>query len=518
VAKQNHLKEAREKVLKMAQVEYIKHLYECEGKSLRSIAQTVGADFRTVRKYARMDDFNRSGLPNMTPEAHPRLGPFIPVIDEWLEQDARQPRKQRHTAIRIHTRLREEHGFTGSYSAVKRYAAKKRRMLSREQQGFLPIAHPPGHAQTDFGEFRYYDGLGMAHTGHALLVTFPYSNAGWMQVFPAQNQECLLEGLKRIFKHIGGVPIRLRCDNMTAAVARVLRGTERILTDGFLRFKLHYRLEADFCNPCRGNEKGNVENKVGYSRRNMLVPVPVIEDFAAFNESLLSRCDADHERKHYKRGELISELWRHEKEKLLTLPEYEYDVFRYESLCVGKTGFVTIDTNSYGLSPTLAGKTAQAKIFSQRVELYYERCLIKTYPRSYGRGEEVTDWKQYLPTVLCKPGGLEHTRFFGQLPKLWQNYLRGTHGTERKSALALLSEIIRDGNESLCDDAVELAGEYGRVDSDSIRQSYYMIAKPENHPPALRLPFGPPSLNYNPDLSVYDRLTSALPTEGGEPL
>jgi len=494
----------------MARIEYIKHLYEDEGKSLREIAEIVGVNFRTAQKYATKYDFNTGDLPNVNPENFPVLGPYISIIDGWLENDRREPRKQRHTAMRIYSRLQEEHGYGGSYCNVRRYVSKKRWLVNQEREGHLPIAQPPGHAQTDFGEFRYYDGFGNAQIGHALLLTFPYSNAGWMQVYPAQNQECLLEGLKGIFYHIGGVPLRLRCDNMTTAVVQILEGSDRILSDGFYRFKLHHRFEVDFCNPASGNEKGNVENKVGYDRRNMLVPVPTIDDFAAFNEELLTRCDADHNREHYRHKRQISELWSEEKEKLLTLPEHEYEVFRYESLSVSKTGFVSIDTNRYGLSPALAGKIVQAKIRFDRVEVYYDRQRLTSYERNYGRQQEITDWKQYLPILLRKPGAAEHTRFFDQMPKLWQAYLRNTRGGERKSALLLLTEIVEDGNEALCDDALELASEYGNPDNDSIRQCYYMIARPENHPRPLRFPTEPPTLNYRPDLTIYDGLTGGV--------
>jgi transposase len=206
----------------MAQIEYIKHLYECEGKSLREIAKEVGMNFRTVQKYAYMNDFSPQAQPNVEPEHYRVLGPYIPSINQWMEQDMREPRKQRHTAKRIFDRLRGEQDFAGSYASVKRYVVKKRWLLNQAREGYLPILHPPGHAQADFGKFKYYDSLGVDHDGYALLVTFPHSNTGWIQVFPAQNQECLLEGLKRVFYHIGGVPIRLRCDNMTTAVAQIL--------------------------------------------------------------------------------------------------------------------------------------------------------------------------------------------------------------------------------------------------------------------------------------------------------
>lgn len=91
-----------------------------------------------------------------------------------------------------------------------------------------------------------------------------------------------------MFEHIGGVPPRLRFDNLSTAVVKVLEGGELELTDGFRRFMLHYRFRAEFCNPAAGNEKGNVENKVGYSRRNAFVPVPTVTSFEEFNECLKS--------------------------------------------------------------------------------------------------------------------------------------------------------------------------------------------------------------------------------------
>jgi hypothetical protein len=172
----------------------------------------------------------------------------------------------------------------------------------------------------------------------------------------------------------------------------------------------------------------------------------------------------------------------------------------------GKTGFATVDKSKYGLSPELSGKIVQAKIYFDRIQFFYDRQLLKTYERSYEKNSEVSDWKQYLPTLLRKPGAAEHMRFFDQMPKLWQGYLKATKGKERKSALTLLMEIVQDGNEILCDDTLELAGEYGRLDNDSIRQCYYLITKPENHPVPMKLNSEPPLLNYNPDLTVYDML------------
>jgi transposase len=495
------------KVLRMAQIANIKDLYENEGLSLREIAKQTGKDFRTVQKYAYQEDWNPAAKENLEPKKYPVLGEHIPTIDVWLEQDMREPRKQRHTIKRVYERLRDECGYRGSYASVKRYVNRKRDALRKRQEGFIPLAHPPGWAQVDFGKFKYYDAVGIDRTGWALIVSFPYSNAGWIQVFRSQNQECLLTGLKRIFYHIGGVPVRIRCDNMSTAVAQILEGTERILSDGFYRFMLHHRFEADFCNPAKGNEKGNVENKVGYTRRNMLVPVPTIEDFEEFNAELLCRCGADLDREHYQQEQTISGLWETERKHLLTLPEYEYDVFRYESLSVNKFGFVTVDTVRYGLPPEMSGAIVQAKIYFDRIDVYYDRQPLKSFTRGYERNTEVYDWKEYLPALMRKPGAVPHTRFFDQMPKLWQEHLKATTSRERRTALQVLMEMVNDGNESFCDEALELANENGRTDADSIRQCYYMIAKPESHPNPLTLASSPPTTGYSPDLSVYDVLT-----------
>jgi hypothetical protein len=239
----------------------------------------------------------------------------------------------------------------------------------------------------------------------------------------------------------------------------------------------------------------------------MLVPVPTITDFNAFNQELLQRCDDDHERDHYERGVLICELWEEEQQHLLTLPEYEYEVFRYDSVTVNKYGFIKVDTNKYGLSPEMLDKVVQVKVYLDKIEVYYDRCLLKTFRRSYNRNDADCDWKDYLQTLIKKPGGTEHTRFFNQMPKLWQEYLKSVKGSERKSALLLLSEIVEDGNEALCDEALELASEYGKLGADNIRQCYQLIAKPEKYPQPLKLSTDTPTLNYQPDLSVYDGLT-----------
>ncbi|MFD2729900.1 IS21 family transposase, partial [Enterococcus camelliae] len=118
----------------------------------------------------------------------------------------------------------------------------------------------------------------------------------------AENQECLLEGMKELFRQAGGVPRKIRIDNMSTAVTQTKSRTEpAILTDGFLRFATHYGFETQVCNPRSGNEKGSVENKVGYVRYNFFSSTPIMKDFVSFNEALAKELAQDRERIHYEK-------------------------------------------------------------------------------------------------------------------------------------------------------------------------------------------------------------------------
>lgn len=203
----------------------------------------------------------------------------------------------------------------------------------------------------------------------------------------------------------------------------------------------------------------------------------------------------------------MQSLWDEESPKLLTMPEKPYEVFRYEALRVSKTGFVTIDTNKYGLSPELHDETVQAKIYYDHIEFIHSRTVVATYHRSYGKHGEFMDWTQYISTLCRKPGAVEHTKFFSSMPQPWQDYLAAVKGAERRTALELLDDIVKDGNADCCVDLLALAQQNGRSDVDSVKQCYYSLLKENRTPEPLDLLSQVPVINYNPNLSVYDSLT-----------
>ena len=294
----------------MSRIDEIRRAYFEEGKTISGISAEYALDRKTVRKYVMKEDFN-AVVPSVDREAmQPKLDPYKKTIDEWLEGDMKARRKQRHTAKRVYDRLVETHaGFDCSYRTVAAYVGSRRKSLYATDRAALPLVHKAGEAQADFGSADFYLN-GKLYDGNYLNVSFPYSNAGYLQLFKGENAECLFEGLTTIFVRLGGIPPRIWFDNASTLVAAVLKGGARDLTQGFLRFKEHHGFIAAFCNPNAGHEKGNVENKVGYHRRNLLVPGPEFGDLDAYNRTLLDRSVEDHGREHYRFDGSIAQ--RHE--------------------------------------------------------------------------------------------------------------------------------------------------------------------------------------------------------------
>ena len=262
----------------------VRYAVQIEGLSHRAAARRFGIDPRTV---AKMMKFTAPpGYVRTKPPAKPKLDPFIAMIDRILFDDKSRPRKQQHTAKRIFERLRDEYGFTGGLTIVKDYVAGWRQ---RAQEMFVPLEHPPGHAQVDFGEAIGVIG-GVERKIHFFAFDLPHSDACFVVGYPAETTEAFCDGHVRAFSFFGGVPQSILYDNTKIAVARILGDGKRQRTRGFAELQSHYLFRDRFGRPGKGNDKGQVEGLVGYARRNFLVPLPVFESFEALNAYLVGCC------------------------------------------------------------------------------------------------------------------------------------------------------------------------------------------------------------------------------------
>ncbi len=207
----------------------VRRAVRVEGKSQRAVAREFGLSRETVRKmlqYAVPPGYQRQ-----QPIKRPKLGPWLGVIDAILNDDKQRPVKQRHTSKRIFERLRDEHGFTGGYTIVKDYA---RAATLRGQEVFVPLVHPAGEAQVDFGEALVVVAA-VEHKAHYLAMDLPHSDDCFVAAFPAETTEAFLEGPVRAFAYFGGVPTRILYDNTKIAVAKILGGEQRQRTADLLR-------------------------------------------------------------------------------------------------------------------------------------------------------------------------------------------------------------------------------------------------------------------------------------------
>ena len=285
-----------------------------EGLSERAAARRFGLARETVRKMLRYR--LPPGYRRAKPIRCPKLDAFTGVIDQILTDDQQRPKKQRHTAKRIWERLCVEHAFTGGYTIVKDYV---RRQKLGGQEMFVPLAHPPGDAQADFGEaLVVIDGVECK--AHYLVVDLPHSDDAFVQAFPAETTEAFCEGHNAAFRYFGGVPRGIVYDNTTLAVAKILGDGTRQRTQSFSELHSHYLFDDRFGRPGKGNDKGKVEGLVGYARRNFFVPVPRVASWDALNADLARQCRARRGQRLRRHTETIGERFARDRRNDYSVP------------------------------------------------------------------------------------------------------------------------------------------------------------------------------------------------------
>ena len=498
-------------MLTMTQVHDIRKLYFEEGKNISQIAKITGFDRKTVRNYLNKDDFN-GPLPSAACACqYPKLDKFKPEIDNWLNEDKKAKPKQRHTAKRVFDRLSiiYEESFDCSYRTVAGYVAVKKKELFGKKTGVLPLEHIPGESQADFGDCQFYENERL-YDGKYLNLSFPSSNKGYVQVFKGENSQCLLEGLKTIFEHIGGVPGRLWFDNASTVVTKVLKDGQRNLTNDFLRFAEHYRFEANFCNVNAGYEKGNIEAKVGYHRRNMLVPVPRFTSLKDFNKDLLLECEKDGQREHYRKEATHEELYAADKTALLKLPQEPFEVCKY--VTVRTNGYARFylhnGLHEYSVSPRYKDSHVLVKITAfEVIPLDESHRQIVVHERSYGDFKQQSmKWLPYLTQLSRCPGALKYTGIYQMLPQSMQQYLEKCNKGQKGKVLQAIASLTENTGFEKALVTVSSALDYSAADADSLVSLHNRLNATVVYLEPIKLAGNVPHLKkYIPNLHVYDR-------------
>lgn len=494
--------------------EKIRREYEFGEGSIQGVARKLEVHRRMVRQAVA------SAIPpprKKTIRPCLKLQRAIPFIDGILEQDRKAPRKQRHTAHRIWVRMKTEFpDLIVNERTVRKYVRKRKRLLGLEgRETFVPQSYPFGsEGQVDW--YEAWADLGGERTKlQGFSMRSMASGGSFHRAYLHATQQAFLEAHELAFARFGGVFARLRYDNLSSAVKRILRGSRREETARFIAFRSHWGFESVFCTPGQGHEKGGVEGEVGYFRRNHWVPIPAAGDLEDLNRQLLAACEEDESRKIDGREQRVGQAMITEREHLLPVPAEGFDL---DEVCYPRLdGFsrARVRTNFYSV-PLDPGAQVEARIGASHIEFRHDDRTVARHERCYSRQQEILDLEHYLEALERKPGALagskplEQWRRQGRWPsgfdEIWQEMMRRNG---RQPGTRRMIELIRLGKEHGYDrlrDAVETALGTGSYDVSTVR--YLLTARELSREPTEAIDVGL-LCRYDrplPVLNVYDQL------------
>lgn len=392
---------------KVALYEQIRRAHIDEQASIRELARR----FRVHRRDVRAALTSPIPQPRKQPEVAkpaPKLDEWKPLIDQWLKDDEHVPRKQRHTARRVWQRLVLEHGADIGESTVRRYVKTvKDARATPVAEVMIVQEHALGaEAEVDFGIVHVW--LDGELVKLALFVMrLSASGRSFARAYLNEASEVFLDGHVQAFYHFGGVPERVRYDNLKAAVTKVLRGRDRDESERFTAMRSHYGFDSFFCAPgLKGaHEKGGVEGEVGRFRRRHLVPVPIVASLAELNELILAGCLIDDDRLITGRRISVGDHFTLEAPTLRRLPIEVFDAGSWSQHRVDAKARVSVRAVHYSVPARLSRRRVDVRISAETVDIFDGSTLVAGHVRGR-KGEQVLTLDHYLEVLVHKPGAL----------------------------------------------------------------------------------------------------------------
>ena len=462
----------------------VRHFVFIEGNSRREAARVFGLSRETVSKMCRFS--LPPGYTRTKPVKKPKLGTLLPVIDAILEADGTAPSKQRHSAKRIFERLRDEHGYAGGLTVVRDYIRVAR---GRLRETFVPLAHPPGHAQVDFGEAIGVIG-GVRQKIHFFCMDVPQSDAPFVKAYPAETTEAFLDGHVSAFAFFGGVPLSVLYDNTTIAVAKICGNGRRERTRAFTEVQSHYLFSDRFGRPGKGNDKGKVEGLVKYARSNFMTPIPQAASFDDLNATLEERCrrrQGEHAGRH---SETIGERLVADLEAFRDLPAVPLEACEKRAARVSSTALVRYRGNDYSVPTAYGFRDVVVKGFVDEVVILCAGEEIARHRRCYGTGTFVFEPLHSLALIETKPNALDQAAALKDwdLPETFQHLrhlLEARMGNRGKREFIQVLRLMEAIPMEMVASAVTEAIRLGAIGFDAVKQ--IALARVERRPARLDL-------------------------------
>jgi transposase len=453
-----------------------------EGISQREASRRFGVSRKVIRKMLAHSE--PPGYRRTAAIRRPKLDGFTDIIDQILEDDKASPKKQRHTAVRIFARLRDEYGFSGGRTIVSDYV---REAKLRGKEVFVPLSHDPGHAQVDFGEALVVIS-GVQMKAHYFAISLPHSDGIFVKAYPRETSEAFCDGHVSAFAFFGGVPLSILYDNTKIAVARILGGGKRARTQVFTQLQSHYLFKDKFGRPAKGNDKGNVEGMIGFSRRNFMVPIPRFDSFDAFNAWLEQQCMKRQEETLRGHHESIGERLLRDLDALMALPAWPYDACEKVATRATSISMVRYRCNDYSVPVAYAHHEVQLRGYVHEVVVACGSEIIARHKRSYDTGDMVFDPMHYLPLLEQKTGALDQAAPLKgwDLPKEFATLHRLLEARMGKKGKREYVQVLRLMETFAIDDVlagIKQALNMGAVGYDAVKM--LMLCRIEKCPPRL---------------------------------
>lgn len=450
--------------------------YYREGESQREISRQTGISRKTICKYIKQYEGRRAELlgsqegadnsalieaiveaPKYTVGERPKrklTEEMVQKIQAYLDENEEKKKKgqgkQQKKPMDIYEALQAE-GFDISYSTVLRTV---RSLVQQPQEAFIKAVYRPGEVcEFDWGEVKLIIG-GRLQTLQMAVFTSAYGNYRWAYLFTKQATECFQEAHALFFAHLGGVYQRMVYDNMKVAVKRFV-GTEKEPTQALLQLSLYYGFAFRFCNIRSGNEKGHVERSVEVVRRKAFAFRDTFATLEEANCYLLEACQRGNhkEQKAYGGQSAVGRLVEERAYLLPSLPPF--DAARTRQARVDKYATVVVDQNHYSVPDVYVGKVVLVKVYSGRIQCFYEGSKVAEHPRLTGNREWSMELAHYLTTLKKKPGALAGSQALQQADKKLQNIYHTYYSKREKEFIELLQYLQEDGSLSEVEKSIQ---------------------------------------------------------------
>lgn len=350
-------------------------LHQQKGLKVSQIAQELKLDPKTVAKWIEQSQFQ----PRPTPKRPSKLDPFKGQIVALLE---RHP----YSAQQILQQLQSQ-GYVGGYSILKEFVRLVRPV---RKPAFLMLEFAPGEcAQVDWGQ---YGSVPVGSTRRRLsffVMVLCYCRMIYVEFTLSEAMDQFLTCHRHAFEFFGGIPQKVMIDNLKVGVLRHPTGEKAQFNPHYLDFAAHYGFQPVACNVRKGNEKGRVENGVGYVKKNFLNGLQ-IPSFAAVNpEAVLWRDATANVRLHGETHQKPIDLFEKEKPLLKPLPVLPYDCAVLQSTHANRCCRVVFQTNRYSVPYLYASQRLTLKIYPDQLFLFHQEKLIAAHRRSYDRRQNI---------------------------------------------------------------------------------------------------------------------------------